>query len=36
MIDQKAYDDLKQTKRQTDGQYMIDATKDRHDRHNWY
>jgi hypothetical protein len=27
MIDNKAYDDLKQTKSQTNGQYMINATK---------
>jgi hypothetical protein len=31
MIDNKAYDDLKQTKSQINGQYMINATKDRHD-----
>jgi hypothetical protein len=30
----QSFDDLKQTKSQTDGQYMIDATKDRHDWHN--
>jgi hypothetical protein len=34
MIGDKALDDLKQTKSQTGGQYMIDTTKDRHDRHN--
>jgi hypothetical protein len=27
MIDNKAYDGLKQTKSQTNGQYMINATK---------
>jgi hypothetical protein len=30
MIDNKAYSDLKQT----ESQYMIDTTKDRHDGHN--